>query len=173
MPCSREGHCTQVVGHPARVVHCCSPLLHWPACPQAILDAYLCLVHLTLGVVVDSLLHSFGTIALMQFGELLYCGWEASCLCGNALLLVCVASMLLPTPTCAVPTWHPPSHMAPATPPPAVIFSVFEMRLLLTVSRARRGSSDSWTAQRDASLLYARFYAGLLGGILLTYQLQR
>lgn len=47
------------------------------------------------------------------------------------------------------------------------------MRLLLTVSRARRSSSDSWTAQRDASLLYARFYAGLLGGILLTYQLQR
>lgn len=47
------------------------------------------------------------------------------------------------------------------------------MRLLLTVSRARRASSDSWTAQRDASLLYARFYAGLLGGILLTYQLQR
>lgn len=37
--------------------------------PQAILDAYLCLVHLTLGVVVDSLLHSFGTIALMEFGE--------------------------------------------------------------------------------------------------------
>lgn len=47
------------------------------------------------------------------------------------------------------------------------------MRLLLSVWRARRGGVDSWTAQREISVLYARFYAALLGGILLTYQLQR
>lgn len=36
---------------------------------QAVLDAYLCLVHLTLGIMIESLFHSFGTVAFMQFGE--------------------------------------------------------------------------------------------------------
>ena len=36
---------------------------------QAVLDAYLCLVHLTLGILIDSLFHSFGSVAFMQFGE--------------------------------------------------------------------------------------------------------
>jgi hypothetical protein len=55
----------------------------------------------------------------------------------------------------------------------AVVFAIFEMRFLLSVWRARRGSVDPWTAQREVSVLYARFYAALLGGILVTYQLQR
>ena len=42
-----------------------APLL----CLQAVLDAYLCLVHLTLGIMVESLFHSFGAVAFMQFGE--------------------------------------------------------------------------------------------------------
>ncbi|KAL4452456.1 hypothetical protein ABPG75_008118 [Micractinium tetrahymenae] len=88
---------------------------------QAVLDAYLCLVHLTLGIMVESLFHSFGAVAFMQF----------------------------------------------------VVFAIFEMRFLLSVWRARRGGVDAWTAQREVSVLYARFYATLLGGILLTYQLQR
>lgn len=56
---------------------------------------------------------------------------------------------------------------------PAVVFAIFEMRFLLSIWRARRGGVDPWTAQREVSVLYARFYATLLGGILLTYQLQR
>ncbi|KAI3438284.1 hypothetical protein D9Q98_000719 [Chlorella vulgaris] len=88
---------------------------------QAVLDAYLCLVHLTLGIMLDSLLHSFGTVAFMQF----------------------------------------------------VVFAIFEFRFLLSVWRARGGASDPWAAHREVSVLYARFYAALLGGILLTYQLQR
>ncbi len=53
------------------------------------------------------------------------------------------------------------------------MFAIFEMRFLLSVWRARRGGMDAWTAQREVSVLYARFYATLLGGILLTYQLQQ
>lgn len=54
-----------------------------------------------------------------------------------------------------------------------MVFAIFEMRFLLSVWRARRTGVDAWTAQREVSVLYARFYATLLGGILLTYQLQR
>jgi hypothetical protein len=39
-----------------------------PVLKQAVLDAYLCLVHLTLGIMIESLFHSFGTIAVLQFG---------------------------------------------------------------------------------------------------------
>ena len=31
---------------------------------QAVLDAYLCLVHLTLGIMVEALSHSFGAVAV-------------------------------------------------------------------------------------------------------------
>lgn len=48
------------------------------------------------------------------------------------------------------------------------------MRYLLSVWRARRTNAlDPWAAQRELSVLYARFYGALLGGIFLTYQLQR
>lgn len=52
-----------------------------------------------------------------------------------------------------------------------VIFAIFEMRYLLSVWRARRASADPWTAQRELSMLYARFYGVLLGGMLLMFQL--
>ena len=55
-----------------------------------------------------------------------------------------------------------------------VLFAIFEMRYLLSVWRARRANAlDPWAAQRELSVLYARFYGALLGGIFLTYQLQR
>ena len=55
-----------------------------------------------------------------------------------------------------------------------VVFAIFEMRYLLSVWRARRANAlDPWAAQRELSVLYARFYGALLGGIFLTYQLQR
>ena len=55
-----------------------------------------------------------------------------------------------------------------------VIFAIFEMRYLLAIWRARRSASlDPWAVQRELSVLYARFYGALLGGIFLMYQLQR
>ncbi len=55
-----------------------------------------------------------------------------------------------------------------------MVFAIFEMRYLLSVWRARRANAlDPWAAQRELSVLYARFYGALLGGIFLTYQLQR
>lgn len=65
---------------------------------QAVLDAYLCLVHLTLGVMVESLLHSFGTIAFMQFGELCACMLELV-----RLLLGCVVCGDSRQPSCHNP----------------------------------------------------------------------
>ena len=54
------------------------------------------------------------------------------------------------------------------------LFAVFELRYLLHAWRARRaGALDPWSAQRELSWLYAQFYGWLLGGIFLTYQLQR
>lgn len=55
-----------------------------------------------------------------------------------------------------------------------VIFAIFEMRYLLAIWRARRTASlDPWVVQRELSVLYARFYGALLGGLFLMYQLQR
>lgn len=53
-----------------------------------------------------------------------------------------------------------------------VVFAIFEMRYLLLVWRARRANSlDAWAAQRELSVLYARFYGVLLAGVFLGYQL--
>lgn len=88
---------------------------------QALLDAYLCLLHLTLGIMVESLFNAFATAAFVEF----------------------------------------------------CCFGIFGMRLLLTSWRARHGSGlDHWSLQRSMSILYARFYAALLTGIMLSYHLQ-
>eukprot|EP00271_Cylindrocystis_brebissonii_P007345 TRINITY_DN20736_c0_g1_i1.p1 TRINITY_DN20736_c0_g1~~TRINITY_DN20736_c0_g1_i1.p1 ORF type:complete len:732 (+),score=135.19 TRINITY_DN20736_c0_g1_i1:651-2846(+) len=89
---------------------------------QAIMDAYLCLLHLTAGIIVESLFNAFATAAFFKF----------------------------------------------------VIFSIFEMRYLLAIWKARRptGAGEGWeTLRRELSVLYSRFYGFLLGGILLMYQL--
>ena len=55
-----------------------------------------------------------------------------------------------------------------------VIFAIFEMRYLLSIWRARRSASlDPWAVQRELSVLYARFYGALLGGIFVMYYLQK
>lgn len=54
------------------------------------------------------------------------------------------------------------------------LFAVFEMRYLLHIWRSRRASAlDAWGAQRELSWLYGGFYFCLLGGVFVTYQLQR
>lgn len=88
---------------------------------QAIMDAYLCLLHLTAGILVESLFNAFATAAFFKF----------------------------------------------------VIFSIFEMRYLLAIWKARRplNSGEGWEAmRRELSVLYSRFYGVLLGGILLMYE---
>ena len=54
------------------------------------------------------------------------------------------------------------------------LFAVFEMRYLLHAWRARRDpAQDVWAQQRELSVLYARFYGALLGGVFLSFQLRR
>jgi hypothetical protein len=75
---------------------------------QAIMDAYLCLLHLTAGIVVESLFNAFATAAFFKF----------------------------------------------------VIFSIFEMRYLLSIWKARRPAStgEGWDSmRRELSILYSRF----------------
>ncbi|KAJ7565512.1 hypothetical protein O6H91_02G063600 [Diphasiastrum complanatum] len=94
----------------------------WMIGQQAIMDAYLCLLHLTAGILVESLFNAFATAAFFKF----------------------------------------------------VIFSIFEMRYLLAIWKARRPatSGEGWEAmRRELSVLYSRFYGFLLGGILLMYEL--
>ncbi|KAL2610680.1 hypothetical protein R1flu_029253 [Riccia fluitans] len=89
---------------------------------QAIMDAYLCLLHLTAGILVESLFNAFATAAFFKF----------------------------------------------------VIFSIFEMRYLLAIWKARRpvSNGEGWEAmRRELSVLYSRFYGFLLGGILIMYEL--
>ncbi|XP_042458705.1 transmembrane E3 ubiquitin-protein ligase FLY2-like isoform X1 [Zingiber officinale] len=89
---------------------------------QAILDAYMCLLHLTAGILVESLFNAFATAAFFKF----------------------------------------------------VIFSIFEMRYLLSIWKAGRpiNSGEGWeTMRHELSVLYSRFYGILLGGVLFMYEL--
>mmetsp|Transcript_71804 Transcript_71804/g.149994 ORF Transcript_71804/g.149994 Transcript_71804/m.149994 type:complete len:647 (+) Transcript_71804:352-2292(+) len=91
---------------------------------QAIMDSYLCLLHLTTGIVVEALFNAFATAAFFKF----------------------------------------------------MIFSIFEMRYLLIIWKARRpqGFQEGWNAmRRELSMLYSRFYGCLLAGIILIYQMQQ
>jgi len=56
-----------------------------------------------------------------------------------------------------------------------IIFSVFQMRYLLLIWRAKRpaGFTHGWESmRRELSMLYTRFYGSLLLGILLLYQMK-
>lgn len=53
-----------------------------------------------------------------------------------------------------------------------IIFSVFEMRYLLIIWKARRpqGFSEGWlTLRRELTTLYSRFYLSLLAGLCIFY----
>ena len=56
-----------------------------------------------------------------------------------------------------------------------IIFSIFEMRYMLLIWKARRpsGFSEGWDAmRRELSMLYSRFYGSLLFGIFVLYEFQ-
>jgi len=56
-----------------------------------------------------------------------------------------------------------------------VIFSIFEMRLLLMIWKARRPQAfaEGWVnMRRELGILYARFYCSMLLGIALAYQVR-
>ncbi|KAL6529611.1 Transmembrane E3 ubiquitin-protein ligase fly2 [Orobanche gracilis] len=90
---------------------------------QAIMDAYICLLHLTAGILVESLFNAFATAAFFKF----------------------------------------------------VVFSIFEMRYLLAIWKANRPlNGENWdSTRRELSALYSRFYAVLLGGILIMYEFHK
>eukprot|EP00188_Purpureofilum_apyrenoidigerum_P001379 Plantae.Rhodophyta-Purpureofilum_apyrenoidigerum.ctg17491.p1 GENE.Plantae.Rhodophyta-Purpureofilum_apyrenoidigerum.ctg17491~~Plantae.Rhodophyta-Purpureofilum_apyrenoidigerum.ctg17491.p1 ORF type:complete len:349 (+),score=46.80 Plantae.Rhodophyta-Purpureofilum_apyrenoidigerum.ctg17491:326-1372(+) len=57
-----------------------------------------------------------------------------------------------------------------------IIFSIFEMRYMLVIWKARRPSafSGGWDSmRRELSILYSRFYGSLLLGIVILYKFQR
>lgn len=90
---------------------------------QAIMDAYMCLMHLVFGVAVQAVFNAFATASFFYF----------------------------------------------------VIFSIFEMRYLLMIWKARswRANNAGWDSiRRELSLLYSRFYAALLLGVLAVYHMQ-
>lgn len=87
---------------------------------QAIIDSYLCLIHLTAGIIIQSIFAAFATVAFLKL----------------------------------------------------IIFSIFEMRYLLLIWKARRPQSftEGWaTMRRELTVLYSRFYGTLLFGIILLY----
>eukprot|EP00002_Diphylleia_rotans_P011381 TRINITY_DN2249_c0_g3_i2.p1 TRINITY_DN2249_c0_g3~~TRINITY_DN2249_c0_g3_i2.p1 ORF type:complete len:450 (-),score=77.10 TRINITY_DN2249_c0_g3_i2:284-1633(-) len=90
---------------------------------QAIIDSYLCLIHLTTGIIIEPLFNAFSTAAFLKF----------------------------------------------------VMFSVYEMRYLLFIWKARRPQIfseglDAW--RQELGFLYIRFYGFLMLGIFLFYRMQ-
>ncbi|GER46491.1 RING/U-box superfamily protein, partial [Striga asiatica] len=88
---------------------------------QAIMDAYICLLHLTAGILVDSLFNAFAGATFFKF----------------------------------------------------VVFSIYEMRLLLNIWKANRPpNGENWdTMRRELSALYS--HAILLGGIFIMYEFHK
>ncbi|CCI43701.1 unnamed protein product [Albugo candida] len=87
---------------------------------QAILDSYLCLAHLTVGIIAQNVFTAFASVAFIKL----------------------------------------------------IIFSVFEMRYLLVIWKARRpqGFSEGWIIlRRELTTLYSRFYLSLLLGLVAFY----
>nr|CCA18796.1 conserved hypothetical protein [Albugo laibachii Nc14] len=87
---------------------------------QAILDSYLCLAHLTVGIIAQNVFTPFASVAFIKL----------------------------------------------------IIFSVFEMRYLLVIWKARRpqGFSEGWIIlRRELTTLYSRFYLSLLLGLVAFY----
>ncbi|KAG3115328.1 hypothetical protein PI124_g1289 [Phytophthora idaei] len=87
---------------------------------QAIVDSYLCLGHLTVGIVAQNVFAAFASVAFVKL----------------------------------------------------IIFSVFEMRYLLIIWKARRpqGFSEGWLMlRRELTTLYSRFYLSLLAGLCIFY----
>mmetsp|Transcript_19491 Transcript_19491/g.74795 ORF Transcript_19491/g.74795 Transcript_19491/m.74795 type:complete len:559 (+) Transcript_19491:123-1799(+) len=89
---------------------------------QAVIDSYICLFHLSIGIFIEATLNAFITASFFKF----------------------------------------------------VIFSVFEMRYLLLIWKARRPlqADTPWDAMRQQlRVLYTRIYIALIGGFLLLYSL--
>jgi len=86
---------------------------------QAMMDSYLCLIHLITGIYVERVFSAFITAAFFKF----------------------------------------------------VAFSIFEMRYLLSIWKARRPQAfaEFTTMGREVGMLYARFYSLLLAGFILLY----
>jgi len=87
---------------------------------QAVMDSYLCLIHLTAGILIEAMFSAFATAAFFQF----------------------------------------------------VTFSLFEMRYLLIILKARRPQAfaEGWASlRREFSLFYLRFYTFLVGGFIFLY----
>ncbi|XP_027903547.1 transmembrane E3 ubiquitin-protein ligase FLY2-like [Vigna unguiculata] len=119
---------------------------------QAIVDAYLCLIHLTAGILV----------CLKILVSLEYIIAFEACLMNNCCYLL---------PTCHAESLF--NAFATAAFFKFVVFSIFEMRYLLAIWKASRplSNGEGWEAmRRELSVLYSRFYGILLGGILLMYE---
>ncbi|KAF0717459.1 Aste57867_2274 [Aphanomyces stellatus] len=87
---------------------------------QAVVDSYLCLLHLTTGIVAQHIFTLFATVSFFQL----------------------------------------------------IIFSIFEMRFLLVIWKARRPQqfTEGWNVmRRELTTLYSRFYISLLVGLCLIY----
>ncbi|OQR90946.1 hypothetical protein ACHHYP_05127 [Achlya hypogyna] len=87
---------------------------------QAIVDSYLCLAHLTIGIVAQQIFTLFATVSFFEL----------------------------------------------------IIFSIFEMRYLLVIWKARRphNFTQGWLLmRRELTTLYSRFYISLLTGLCLIY----
>ncbi|KDO22722.1 hypothetical protein SPRG_22291 [Saprolegnia parasitica CBS 223.65] len=87
---------------------------------QAIVDSYLCLAHLTVGIVAQQIFTLFATVSFFEL----------------------------------------------------IIFSIFEMRYLLVIWKARRPQNftQGWLLmRRELTTLYSRFYISLLTGLCLIY----
>lgn len=121
---------------------------------QAVLDSYLCLVHLTTGIVVEALFNAFATAAFFKF--LIFSVFEM-----RYLLLIWKARRPHGFNDGCASMPHNTVHTCGNFAPP-------DGGGLTLQSQPRWESM-----RRELSMLYSRFYACLLGGILVIYQMQK
>ncbi|CAO3640235.1 unnamed protein product [Mucor hiemalis] len=133
-----------------------SNVSYWTIAMQAVMDGYLCLLHLTTGVVIDNVFIPFATAAFFTF------------------VLVSIFGMryLLVVWRIQRPESIRPSQPASPTPDQeANSDTAPDTENLLPVANVRRpNTAEVSNPQRDITFLYYRLYAVLLLGLFLFYQ---
>ena len=145
---------------------------------QAIVDSYLSLINLIAGIVLEVRLeYAESRSPHIAFSASKHKALELLRLVRLTIAIGCSLNFVAVRPPRPA---HPPRPLQPlfsifatAAFLKLVIFSIFEMRLLLMIWKARRPQAfaDGWRrVRRELGVLYARFYCTMLLGILIAYQ---
>ncbi|KAI8983562.1 hypothetical protein BDB01DRAFT_791258 [Pilobolus umbonatus] len=139
-----------------------SNVSYWTIAMQAIMDGYLCLLHLTTGVVIEEVFIPFVTAAFFTFVLVSIFGMRYLLVVWRIQRPESIRASQPPSPTPDTPNTS--TEFQNTTPDTQTLLPVANTR------RVARPSTDDSNPQREVTYLYYRLYAVLLLGLFLFYQ---